>query len=142
MPQCGAEMKFVMGLENPVFCTATPSHSAGVSSGSLTMGVCSPECKTVKMRGTILSVQSGSTPLQDGPHHSCFLVCLQDSILGSIPYPVMESPLPSTLFKPMFLSPLAMPSAVPCASQDVPVSHVTVGVLGLQMLACLGFCVL
>lgn len=49
--QHSAGMKFNLGWENKVFCTMTPPHSAGVSFGFLTMEVCSPEWKTVEIKG-------------------------------------------------------------------------------------------
>lgn len=51
VPQHSAGMKFKMGWENKVFCTMTLPHSAGVSVEFLTMEVCSPEWKTVKIKG-------------------------------------------------------------------------------------------
>lgn len=51
VPQNSAGMKFKMGWENKVSFTMTPSHSAGVSLGFLTMEVSSPEWKTGKRKG-------------------------------------------------------------------------------------------
>lgn len=66
VPQHSAGMKFKMGWENKVFCTMTLPHSAGVSFGFLTMGVCSSEWKTMKKKGHLgggvsTVAQSGST---------------------------------------------------------------------------------